>query len=719
MHFDKSLLDKLSSFKNIPTLPHILLQLIKTCNAESGSLQDISRIIEKDPALTSRILKLVNSAYYSKNHRIGSVDGAVGFLGTNAIKNIAICSSVHEVFQKVKSRSGFNLKHFWWHSLRSAILAKLIAKKQNFHDPDEAFLSGMLHDLGKIILWVNFPEEYSDLLEKRKGRPDLILAGETQFGANHAEIGAWLLNKWNFQPVIADAVLCHHHSLNSILDAPPLAQFIYVANVLSKDSGQKIREGLTASQKIFGFTQPVAEEFLRRADDELKTMAESLNIVIEPFKSNDFEDSEEDREKEIHLSQEMRDRSLLLSTVQNLLGATDEAAIWRETSQGLQILFELTTILFFAYDLENDGLRGVTLPDAEKSAMIKDLIVPLKMEESLLIECLRTRMITDSFSRSADPGPGILDKQIIRLLDKEGIVCIPMVAYGEKAGVIVLGQDLMEFSNLKSQTKLLQMLADQAAVAIRVHHLGRSQLKQIQSERLSASSSMANKIVHEVNNPLSIIKNYLKILGIKLARIDTAQDEIKIINEEIDRAAQILLRLTGSSEDWIRKVEMVDLNEVLTDLQKITHESLLNHYNVILHFDLDPKLPAIIADKNSIKQVLINLIKNSFEAMSKGGNMHIQTRHISSRIKGLCTDSSLEYPGYVEVVIRDDGPGIPEEIKTRLFEPYAGTKAGNHSGLGLSIVHHIIETLNGTISCDSEPGKGTTFKIALPVSNTQ
>ena len=199
MQFNKSLLDKLTSVKDFPTLPHILLQLIKTCNSDSGSLNEISSIIEKDPALTSRILRLVNSAYYStKKHRIGSVDGAVGFLGTNAIKNIAISSSVHELFQKIKSRSGFNLKRFWWHSLRCAILAKLIAKKQNFNDPDEAFLSGMLHDLGKIILWVNFPEQYADILERQKDRPDSILAGETRLCANHAEIGSWLLNKWNF-----------------------------------------------------------------------------------------------------------------------------------------------------------------------------------------------------------------------------------------------------------------------------------------------------------------------------------------------------------------------------------------------------------------------------------------------------------------------------------------------------------------------------------------
>jgi putative nucleotidyltransferase with HDIG domain len=511
MHFDKSLLEKLTRLKHIPTLPHILLQLMKTCNAENGSLKEISGIIEKDPALTGRVLSLVNSAYYSKNNRIRNIDGAVVFLGTNAIKNIAICSSVHGVFQKVKSGAGFNLKQFWWHSLRCAILAKSIAKKQKFKDPEEVFLFGMLHDLGKIILWINFPEQYADLLKKRKGRPDLILAGESQLGANHAEIGAWLLNKWNFQREIADAVLSHHHSMFSMLTAPPLAQFIFVANLLSSDSDEKIREGLSASQKIFGFTQSAAEEFMRQADDELQTMADSLNIEIESFKSNDFVYSEYDREKETHLSKEVRERSLLLGTVQNLLGATDEAIIWKETSQGLLILFELTSILFFAYDPGSNGLRGVALPDAAKSEMIKGMIVPTALEESLLVECLRTRKIACSFSRSTAPAHCESDNQIIQILDKEGLGCIPMVAYGEKIGVIVVGLDLMEFSNLESQSKLLQMLADQAAIAIRVHHLGRSQLQQLESKRVSASASTSQKNDQETGSPFSIIKKYLKM----------------------------------------------------------------------------------------------------------------------------------------------------------------------------------------------------------------
>ncbi len=713
MPIHNALADQLSNFKHIPTLPHILLQLIKTCNEENGSFKDISKIIEKDPALTTRVLRLVNSAYYANKHRIFNVESAVGFLGTDAIKNIAICSSVHEVFQTVNSKTGFNLKQFWWHSLRCAVLAKLIARNRNFHNPDEAFLSGMLHDIGKIILWVNFPQPYAELQELHKGRPELILAGETQFGASHAEIGAWLLDKWSFPTFVADSVRYHHHSQSRILDALPLVKFIYVANALCKNSGRNITEGLGAAQEIFGFSPTVVEELLSRTDAELKAVAESLNIKVDPGRAKECLDN--DREKQIDLIKEVRDRSLLLGTVENLLAAADESEIWKASFLGLQSLFDLSLVLFFVFDTENKGLRGITLPDDTKFSMVKDLIIPLQMEKSLLIECLLTRRIADSFTRSADIA--IIDEQITRLLGKEGIACIPMIAYGEKVGAMVFGLDNREFSNLAAHIKPLKLLVDQTAVAIGARHSKRSQLKEIQTERLGASSSMARRVIHEVNNPLGIIKNYLRILGMKLAAADMAQDEIKILNEEIDRIAQILRTLTGASEDWVRKVETIDVNALLSDILKITRESLLNHFNVQLHFDPDPGLPLILADKNSLKQVFINLMKNAFEAMPDGGNLHIQTRHVSTRLGGGFSDTDREYPGYAEITIRDDGPGIPAEIRTRLFEPYASTKRGNHSGLGLSIVHTIIQTLKGTISCESEPGDGTIFRIGLPTAN--
>ncbi|MFZ3046681.1 MAG: ATP-binding protein, partial [Desulfatirhabdiaceae bacterium] len=352
-----------------------------------------------------------------------------------------------------------------------------------------------------------------------------------------------------------------------------------------------------------------------------------------------------------------------------------------------------------------------------KFSVIKDLIVPLQMEKSLLVSCLKNREIADSYRISDPSATAILDDQIIRFMGKEGMVCLPMISCGEPIGVIVLGMDELEFSNLSGQIHLLKMLTDQAAVAVRSHLSKRFQLKKILEERLDASSSLARRIIHEINNPMSIIKNYLKLLGIKLFPMDMAQDEIRIINEEIDRISQILSGLTTFSEGWIHQMEMVNVNALLSDLEKILSESLLNQHHVRLQLSLDTALPHILTDRNSLKQVLVNLIKNSAEAIQNGGDLYIRTRHIKGRFENSCLDSG--YPEYVEIIVHDDGPGIPEENRNRLFEPFNSTKSGDHAGLGLSIVHNIIETLNGSITCDFEVDEGATFRILLPIGNTE
>ena len=227
---------------------------------------------------------------------------------------------------------------------------------------------------------------------------------------------------------------------------------------------------------------------------------------------------------------------------------------------------------------------------------------------------------------------------------------------------------------------------------------------------MGASSDIARKVVHEVNNPLGIIKNYLKILSMKLSSQDTAQEEIKILNEEIDRIGHILQTLTTFSEDKILDIKSVDINTLLSDIVRITQEPLSKRAGVDIYLDLDEDLPAVMAEEGKLKQVFINLIKNAAEAMPGGGNLYIKTQHIYNRIKGEAKEKSH---GYVEIIFSDDGPGIPPEVKSRLFEPFVSSK-DDHSGLGLSIVHNLIKLFDGVITCESEEGKGTTFKIDLP-----
>ena len=201
MEIEKSVIDRISTLKDLPSLPHILVKLMEACQDENGCLGDIAAILTNDPSLCAKVLRLVNSAYYGLGGKVESIDQAVAYLGTNAVKNIAICSSVYQVFNSRKGSNAFNLKIFWWHSLKCALLSRIFAKKMAYDSPDEAFVAGLLHDIGKLVLWVNFSDNYTELIKKYGNRADMLAAGESRLGATHSQIGGWLLDRWKF-PVV-------------------------------------------------------------------------------------------------------------------------------------------------------------------------------------------------------------------------------------------------------------------------------------------------------------------------------------------------------------------------------------------------------------------------------------------------------------------------------------------------------------------------------------
>jgi len=717
MQIKKDIQNKISTLKNLPTLPHILVKLISACNEDEVNMLEVSRLVEKDPSLSSKILKLVNSASYGLPKKIESIQHSISYLGTGTIKNIAIGSSVHQAFQPPKGNRLFNLKIFWWHSLRCAVLARLIAKEINYKNPEEAFLTGLLHDIGRLVLWANYPDEYLDLLNKYKGRPDLLLAGEIRQGVTHCEVGAWLLNRWNLQPFMVDAVLYHHEPTKRIENAFSLVQIIWVANALSGQPAleQDRETSLRLTTELCGLSPSQVDGLLTQVDKEASDVASLLDIEVEEPGEKADHDSENDRKKQASLAREVRDSSLLLGTLQNLLEAHDQDAILREVYQGLRILFDLKEIVFFLYDEERNCLMGRAIKENDKSAAIDDLFIPMGTENSLPVASLLKGKALDLFTEHTDVDTVLIDVQIIRFLGKEGMMCLPMLTNGKYVGVIVLGINQVEASHLSEDTKLLNMFCRQAAISIYSDQMRRIPLKIIQTERAGASSVIARKVVHEVNNPLGIIKNYLKILGIKLSAQNIAQDEIGIINKEIDRIANILRTLTSFTETEVKSTGPVVVNAVLDDLVKITKDSLRNDSGVKVHLDLNDSLPTIISNEDSLKQVFINIIKNAAEAM-EGGNLYIKTLHISSNLEGVPGGEQGEQLGYVEISIEDDGPGIPDEILSRLYDPFVTSKdSGGHSGLGLSIAHNLVKALKGTLTCESEKGKGTCFKVSLPV----
>lgn len=693
--------NKIEATKSLLTLPHILLKLLEVCNKKPVKIDEISQIINKDASLSMRLMSMVNPVSYGLPNRVTSIDQALLLLGPDIAKNIAISSIIQQSFNEMENSYIPGLKILWQHSFMCAVLAEMIAGNVSYPRPDEAYLAGLFHDIGKLVLWVD-PRS------------------EKQIEASHNETGARLINSWSPQSFIADAVLYHHEPQHRIVDALPLVKIIYIANILSSGIDSDSSDAFDIAKEVLDLDRSVLETIVPLSYKKVRQAAELLDINIEHPDNFDESTCEEDAVKQKELVRAAINISQLQGALQNLFECHDADSTLKVVRQGLQILFDLKSVLFFLYNQEKDALQGIVGNGAEYDSLIKEIVIPVQGKSCLLTRALAEKTSLDSFGHIKGVNLSIIDSQIIRLSGKEGMLCIPMLSQENCVGVIVIGIDEPQSHILFNNLNFINMFANQVAVVIDAENERKSKAKLIQSEHLTASSAVADKVAHEVSNSLSIMKNYLKILGLKLANDSPAQEEIIIINEEVDRINLIINELSNLLEPKARQKELVDINTLISDLIKITHESLLVQSGVAAEFSLESSIPSIMTDKNGLKQVFINLIKNAVEAMPNGGNIEINTRLIAnSQDIGFNKETDKGDQEFVEIIISDSGSGIPEEIKSNLFEPFVSSKGDGHSGLGLSIAYSIIKGLKGTMSCESDEATGTTFKILLPINDRQ
>ncbi len=704
--------DQIKNSQNLPSLPQFLIKLIETCNNEDAPISELAEIICQDPSTCTRIIDLVNSSYCGLNHKITSIKHAVILLGGDAIKNIAISASVQQVFSNVKANNLFNLNHFWWHSFMCASLARRIAIKISYEFIEEAFLSGLLHDIGKLLLYTSFTNKYSSVLEHSDKERESIALEKKIIGVTHYEAGAWLIKQWKLKSFMADAVLYHHDHLERIQKAFPLVKIIFMANMLTNADDLYIQKNFTALNSLFGFDQPLIDEIILGAKEDVEEVSKSLNISLEQPKNKEEGTSEEKSNESTELLHEVKNISLLSGTMQNLLKADNIDSILMVVQQGLKILLNTENIFFFIYNSEKKYLTGYLPGNNQNNSLIHNLIIPFKEDSSLIARSLAKGLVLDSFNCLEGVTGTIADEQIIHQFGTEGMLCVPMIAQKKQIGVMVLGVSSFQNSSLSGQLKLLKMFADQAAICLHVYEIKQKQAEKIQIERMEASEMIARKVAHEVNNPLGIIKNYLKILESKIPEKNLIKSELKILGKEIERIAQIIKLLSNSAST--KKTAPYDINALLDDFLGILKKAILTPSSIDLNFIPDTSLPEVMFDKSSIKQVLLNLIKNSKEAMPDGGKIYVETRLVSARRKFLFGDEQ-KITDNLEIIIKDNGPGIDDDISSRLFEPFQSSKGDENSGLGLFIVHGIIKELKGTIKFNSEKGKGVLFKIILPL----
>jgi len=198
----------------MPSLSTTVIKVLETCNNPRASANDLQRIISLDPILTARVLKLINSAYYSPGVPITSLARAIVMLGLNTVKNLALSFAILENLKSNGSFSVFSPEEFWMHSLCVGVIAKSLAavKGDTPQGLEAFFVAGLLHDLGKIPLNRQFPEEYHRAWETAWKNQDTLRHSEIKFlGMDHCTVGCLIAKKWRLGTTLVET-LSHHHN---------------------------------------------------------------------------------------------------------------------------------------------------------------------------------------------------------------------------------------------------------------------------------------------------------------------------------------------------------------------------------------------------------------------------------------------------------------------------------------------------------------------------
>ena len=194
----------LREIKNLPTLPGIVAKLGKMAEDPDTTTEQMGRVISKDHILASKLLRLVNSAFYGFPQRISSLNSAIILLGFNVIKSLIISASIFEVMEAQDVE-------LWEHSLGCAVVCNVLARHLGVKDPEEISTAGLIHDIGKVAIKMELPKEYEMITELSQEKQISRLEAEREIlGLDHAEVGSWLAKSWNLPNKLVEPIACHH-----------------------------------------------------------------------------------------------------------------------------------------------------------------------------------------------------------------------------------------------------------------------------------------------------------------------------------------------------------------------------------------------------------------------------------------------------------------------------------------------------------------------------
>ncbi|HRI90204.1 MAG: HDOD domain-containing protein [Candidatus Accumulibacter sp.] len=693
-----------------PSPPQVLLRLLQMVDDDSTTMAKLAGLVEQDPGLCTRVLTAANSPAIRRGTQLRSIENCLIALGTRLVRSIATCLSVQNLFDERAGTRSVDLSAFWTHSLLVAELSRSLAAASGYQRPDEAYLAGLLHDVGELILLSALGDPYLQLLATCPSEAELSARESAQFGVHHGEIGTWLADQWHLDSPFADGILFHHLPAEQIVTAAGLPQLVWLAHALV--SCDEIPHGLAAlAEQMLGNGSSARLTGLRdQAEQRMCIIADAIGIAPPERAAAGGSSNGMPRvlgarrccEHDAHeqIAAIIGERALMAPLQEDLCSLDSDAEVLLSLRESARILFDLNHLAFLLCEPQGGQLTGKGV--AAQPAIFGQVNILAEAHRSLAAAAAISGLICSTYDRGAPPANSLIDIQFARALSSAGLVCIPMIGRGRTIGVIVAGLSAGQHTRLTRRLPCVANFGRIAGVTLESWRNAQD-LRQEADEAVSARFTRhARRVVHEAGNPLTIIKGYLRILDGKLPAGAGVHHELKVLSEEIDRVASIVRRMSevpaGGSTD-----KAVDVCELVRELLQLYRETLFDARGIGIETSLPLRPVRIAADRGSIKQILVNLWKNASEALSPGQRVKLS----------LSEDILHQGQPVCELRIEDNGPGMSAMAMSALHRAAEG-RLGATRGIGLSIVGALAHRLGIPVSCRSKAGQGTMISLLLP-----
>lgn len=647
----------------LPSPPQTLLTLLELCQSDDVGLADIADLIGADPALAGKVLSVAHSAaYHRADARALTLLQATNTLGTALIKVLVISESVFQTFNDFRQIGGTDLRQFWKHSLSVAVLARELAQRQDPALAEEAYLAGLLHDVGRLALLAAVPEHYQPLFGS--GDEDNLCDREQHtLDISHAEAGAWLLERWHLSPAIADSVLHHHQDAISLAGAPPLTRVMGLAHLIDALPAESPQATDRLSQAIH-LAVPDIDALRQKTATQVIQIARDLGIDITAAAPDQpgtpgqpVVPAPAPASTPTPLVQQLLNRSVLNEMAMTLISLDSTQAALTSLRQHASALMQLEDALFMLLRDNQHTAVPVSMNEGHRSN------VPMSFDvaaDAAIGACITQRQVVFAGQGHALPSP------LCRIMGVAEMVFIPVVTAQRCLGVLAATVPPELSQHLNSQGAVMQAFGVYAGLALSRRHQA-DQTRSTQANTQSAAAQQARQLA---------LRNMTQAIGQMVSDLACAAPTEPLAPLDLRQPVQEVLQMLQQQQVFPASVRM------------------------------DCALPEravwVQGSRSKIAQALLILLKNACESMPEGGQIQVDAGALVQRAGAMFT----------VLTVLDNGCGLTQALQAQVYEPLPRQSAAQPA-LALNVVNHLVETMDGKLKF-STGADGTRFDVLLP-----